>query len=156
MLCRRFALTPVHGLDIAQRWIEHSTGGVVQLRRICPETGWISYERCNICGFPRKMYGCRDVRTGWEGWCRVCNWHWRHSSDVARARRVAASWRTGTREISLPQTIVQRAIMSYLRPRGREQQEWWSFFGSRDRRSIGRELRLQRWMLLCISCSRLF
>ena len=35
---------------------------------------------------------------------------------------MAVSWKTP--KVSLPRTIVQKGIMPYLRPGGREQQEW--------------------------------
>ena len=35
---------------------------------------------------------------------------------------MAVSWKTP--KVSLPHTIVQKGIMPYLRPGGREQQEW--------------------------------
>ena len=34
-------------------------------------------DRCGKCGRPSRCYGGKDQETGWEGWCHVCNWHWR-------------------------------------------------------------------------------
>ena len=39
--------------------------------------------RCERCGRPSFLFGSRDVESGWEGWCKVCNWMWRYS-DVQK------------------------------------------------------------------------
>ena len=33
--------------------------------------------RCRRCGRRAQLFGSRDIETGWEGWCRVCNAEWR-------------------------------------------------------------------------------
>ena len=42
---------------------------------------------CRRCARPAFLYGCRDVDTGWEGWCRICCWHWHYRVPNALQRR---------------------------------------------------------------------
>ena len=37
---------------------------------------------CFQCGRPSALFGSRDSRTGWVGWCRICNWHWHYADAI--------------------------------------------------------------------------
>ena len=39
--------------------------------------------RCSKCNRPASLFGSIDVRTGWRGWCDICNWHWHHPEAVS-------------------------------------------------------------------------
>ena len=32
--------------------------------------------KCMKCGRPTSLFGWVDIQSGWEGWCRICNWRW--------------------------------------------------------------------------------
>ena len=38
--------------------------------------------RCSQCHRPAFLFGSIDERTGWRGWCVICNWHWHHPDVV--------------------------------------------------------------------------
>ena len=38
--------------------------------------------RCSKCNRPAALFGSFDERTGWRGWCDICNWHWHHPDAV--------------------------------------------------------------------------
>ena len=40
--------------------------------------------RCRRCRRRTQLFGSRDIETGWEGWCRVCNaeWAWQRSESA--------------------------------------------------------------------------
>ena len=43
-------------------------------------------ERCSKCNRPASLFaefGRIDKRTGWRGWCDICNWHWHHPEAVS-------------------------------------------------------------------------
>ena len=40
----------------------------------------VSVLRCSLCHRPVMLYGNRDPRSGWVGWCRICLFHWRYPS----------------------------------------------------------------------------
>ena len=41
---------------------------------------------CHRCGRPSNLVGDIDVKTGWTGWCKVCNADW-HQHDVVSSIR---------------------------------------------------------------------
>ena len=41
---------------------------------------------CHRCGRPANLFGSRDVETGWEGWCKVCNADWHYHKVVSSIR----------------------------------------------------------------------
>ena len=41
---------------------------------------------CHRCGRPSNLFGDRDVKTGWTGWCKVCNADWHHHDVVSSIR----------------------------------------------------------------------
>ena len=42
--------------------------------------------RCNRCRRRAQLFGSRDIETGWEGWCQVCNaeWAWQRLESACR------------------------------------------------------------------------
>ena len=42
--------------------------------------------QCDRCNRPAWLFGRRDPITNWEGWCAICNWHWRyHDANIVQA-----------------------------------------------------------------------
>ena len=41
---------------------------------------------CHRCGRCSNLFGNRDVETGWEGWCLICNADWHHHNVVSSIR----------------------------------------------------------------------
>ena len=41
---------------------------------------------CHQCGRPANLFGSRDIETGWEGWCTVCNADWHYHKVVSPIR----------------------------------------------------------------------
>ena len=37
---------------------------------------------CSACGRFSNLYGKEDVRTGWIGWCYICNGQWHYSRAI--------------------------------------------------------------------------
>ena len=64
------------------------------------------YRKCQRCWRPAFLYGNRDVETGWEGWCLVCNWMWRYGELKQIIQFKLLDW--------LPDANTRRHIWSYL------------------------------------------
>ena len=70
------------------------------------------YRKCQRCCRPAFLYGIaflygnRDVETGWEGWCSVCNWMWRFGELKQIIQFKLLDW--------LPDANTRRHIWSYL------------------------------------------
>ena len=62
--------------------------------------------RCDRYWRPLFLYGNRDVETGWEGWCLVCNWMWRYGELKQIIQFKLLDW--------LPDANTRRHIWSYL------------------------------------------
>ena len=62
--------------------------------------------RCDRCWRPLFLYGNRDVETGWEGWCLVCNWMWLYGELKHIIQFKLLDW--------LPDENTRRHICSYL------------------------------------------
>ena len=65
---------------------------------------------CNACGRPSHLYGNRDVRTGWEGWCSVCNGHW----HLQKAKVLKAEIECHLKEVSSTHVFVSSGIASVI------------------------------------------
>ena len=82
-----------------------------------------AWTNCALCRRPRRMYGIRDPRTGWEGWCGLCNWHWHNSKHQERLRRVSKSG-PETLEILLREIGPEWTSISFLRPSQEDQRRF--------------------------------
>ena len=65
---------------------------------------------CSACGRPSHLYGNRDVRTGWEGWCSVCNGHW----HLQKAKVLKAKIECHLKEVSSTHVFVSSGIASVI------------------------------------------
>ena len=78
-----------------------------------------SLGRCEMCGRPARLYGRLDIRTGWEGWCVVCNGRW-HFDRVKKQLmgqakgRVQCTSKKSVRAMTLKRASIMAAIMSFL------------------------------------------
>ena len=42
----------------------------------------VRMDRCRRCGRPSSLFGSTDRKTGWRGWCFVCNWKWHYADGL--------------------------------------------------------------------------
>ena len=70
-------------------------------------------EQCVLCGRGRHIFGCRDVTSGWMGWCEVCNWKWRYYG-LYQLSRV-------TRQQAVNQNQLSEKIMQMCKLQGAEE-----------------------------------
>ena len=48
--------------------------------------------RCERCRRPAFLFGFCDIRTGWQGWCGVCNTKWHISVAEPKVHIVLSLW----------------------------------------------------------------
>ena len=63
---------------------------------------------CQRCHRPARFFGNRDIETGWEGWCLICNWVWRFG-DVTRVIEFRL-----LKNLRLPRDGAQGAVCVFL------------------------------------------
>ena len=52
--------------------------------------------RCRRCGRRAQLFGLRDIETGWEGWCDVCNAEWRWQRSESACSHCNRLWYTSS------------------------------------------------------------
>ena len=65
---------------------------------------------CSVCGRPPNLYGNLDIRTGWEGWCSICNAHW----HLQKAKVLREKTESYLKEVASTNVFVVSGIASSI------------------------------------------
>ena len=65
---------------------------------------------CSACGRRTDLYGNIDVRTGWRGWCCICNAEW----HLQQAQVLKAKTECYLKEVSSTNVFVSSGIASLI------------------------------------------
>ena len=65
---------------------------------------------CSACRRPTDLYGNKDVRTGWKGWCCICNGQW----HLQQAEKLKAKIECHFKEVSSTNVLVSSDIASLI------------------------------------------
>ena len=69
---------------------------------------------CSVCGRPQNLYGNMDIRTGWEGWCSICNAHWHFQEAKVLQAKTEGQLKQVSRRSVFQSTVIVSVISSYV------------------------------------------